>query len=509
MNHCVPDFHEMEDDYSIPTTSGFSRPKKPARGEEEIMELLWQNGQVVVQSQNQRPPKKSAFGGGGEVVIPAEREIRSSGEEQQHLFMQEDEMASWLQYPLDDSSFDRDLYADLLYSAPPPPTLITTITQPRAVAEIRPPPGPPRPPIPPAVTKPDNPSRLQNFGHFSRLPIRPRTEPMTKPSVTTVRESTVVESNETPMVGPESRVSHRVADNRPHVNVESGTATAGGTSATAGELAAGTCEITVTSSPGGSRVSFSASEEPRLPQQRPPLASEDRKRKAREADDNECQSEDIEFEAGEAKKQARGSSSAKRSRAAEVHNLSERRRRDRINEKMRALQELIPRCNKSDKASMLDEAIEYLKSLQLQVQMMSMGCGMVPMMYPGMQQYMPAMGLGMGMNRAIVPYPSMLPGSAMPNPAAAAHMGPRFPMPAFHMPPVPVPDPSRIQASNQTDPVPNSVSHYQNQPRMPNFVDPYQQFLGLHQAQLPLPQNQVVAQPGANKPSNSKEIGKP
>jgi phytochrome-interacting factor 4 len=44
------------------------------------------------------------------------------------------------------------------------------------------------------------------------------------------------------------------------------------------------------------------------------------------------------------------------------------RRRDRINEKMRALQELIPHCNKTDKASMLDEAIEYLKWLQLQVQ---------------------------------------------------------------------------------------------------------------------------------------------
>ncbi|RRT59024.1 hypothetical protein B296_00014974 [Ensete ventricosum] len=35
---------------------------------------------------------------------------------------------------------------------------------------------------------------------------------------------------------------------------------------------------------------------------------------------------------------------------------------------MKALQELIPHCNKTDKASMLDEAIEYLKSLQLQVQ---------------------------------------------------------------------------------------------------------------------------------------------
>lgn len=105
------------------------------------------------------------------------------------------------------------------------------------------------------------------------------------------------------------------------------------------------------------------------------------------------------------------STSSKRSRAAEIHNLSERRRRDRINEKMRALQELIPNCNKVDKASMLDEAIEYLKTLQLQVQMMSMANGlyMPPMMFPtGIQRIHPSqmaqfspvgigMGLGMGM----------------------------------------------------------------------------------------------------------------
>lgn len=254
------------------------------RGEEEIMELLWQNGQVVMQSQNQRPSKKSTFGSGGsEVVIPAEREIRSSGEEQQHLFMQEDEMASWLQYPLDDSSFDRDFYADLLYSAPPPPTPIATTTPPRQVSEIRQPPVPPRPPIPSPVIKPDNPPRLQNFVHFSRLPSRPRTELTPTPSVTTARESTVVESNETSMLAPESRVSRTVADSRPQVNVESRTGTAGGTSAKTGELAAGT-------SSGGSGASFTASE-PRPPPQRPPPPAEDRKRKAREADDNECQSE--------------------------------------------------------------------------------------------------------------------------------------------------------------------------------------------------------------------------
>ncbi|OEL31562.1 Transcription factor SPATULA [Dichanthelium oligosanthes] len=68
-------------------------------------------------------------------------------------------------------------------------------------------------------------------------------------------------------------------------------------------------------------------------------------------------------------------SGSKRSRAAEVHNLSEKRRRSRINEKMKALQSLIPNSNKTDKASMLDEAIEYLKQLQLQVQMLSMRNG--------------------------------------------------------------------------------------------------------------------------------------
>ncbi|KAH7688629.1 Myc-type basic helix-loop-helix (bHLH) domain-containing protein [Dioscorea alata] len=77
-------------------------------------------------------------------------------------------------------------------------------------------------------------------------------------------------------------------------------------------------------------------------------------------------------------------SGSKRSRAAEVHNLSEKRRRSRINEKMKALQNLIPNSNKTDKASMLDEAIEYLKQLQLQVQMLSMrnGLSLHPMYLP-------------------------------------------------------------------------------------------------------------------------------
>ncbi|XP_015874809.1 transcription factor PIF3 isoform X2 [Ziziphus jujuba] len=132
------------------------------------------------------------------------------------------------------------------------------------------------------------------------------------------------------------------------------------------------------------------------------------KRKCRDTEDSECHSEDADEESVGVKKIAAArASGSKRSRAAEVHNLSERRRRDRINEKMRALQELIPNCNKVDKASMLDEAIEYLKTLQLQVQIMSMGAGlyMPPMMLPTGMQHMHAphmahfspMGVGMGM----------------------------------------------------------------------------------------------------------------
>ncbi|XP_021722565.1 transcription factor ALC-like [Chenopodium quinoa] len=100
-------------------------------------------------------------------------------------------------------------------------------------------------------------------------------------------------------------------------------------------------------------------------------------------DDADCQSEE------ETRMQsASGKSSSKRSRAAEVHNMSEKRRRQRINEKMKALQKLIPNSNKTDKASMLDEAIEYLKQLQLQVQMLTLrnGSSSHPFYVPGAMQ---------------------------------------------------------------------------------------------------------------------------
>lgn len=128
---------------------------------------------------------------------------------------------------------------------------------------------------------------------------------------------------------------------------------------------------------------------------------------------------------------------------------------------------------------------------------MSMGCGMVPMMFPGVQQYMPAMrmGLGMGMgmemgiNRPMMPFPNLLAGSALPTATAAAHLGPRIPIPAFHVPRVPAPDPSRSQATNQSEQMLNSLgTQYTGQPRFPTFVDPYQQYIATHQIQLPFQQ---------------------
>ncbi|KAM0943509.1 putative transcription factor bHLH family [Dioscorea sansibarensis] len=93
--------------------------------------------------------------------------------------------------------------------------------------------------------------------------------------------------------------------------------------------------------------------------------------------DYDCESEGgAEFSEEPVKSENSRPSGLKRSRAAEVHNLSEKRRRSRINEKMKALQNLIPNSNKTDKASMLDEAIEYLKQLQLQVQILSMRNGL-------------------------------------------------------------------------------------------------------------------------------------
>nr|WAK86068.1 transcription factor bHLH22 [Nothapodytes nimmoniana] len=64
---------------------------------------------------------------------------------------------------------------------------------------------------------------------------------------------------------------------------------------------------------------------------------------------------------------------ARRGQATDSHSLAERLRREKISERMQLLQDLVPGCNKvTGKALMLDEIINYVQSLQRQVEFLSM-----------------------------------------------------------------------------------------------------------------------------------------
>ncbi|XAR51399.1 hypothetical protein NMG60_11006017 [Bertholletia excelsa] len=73
---------------------------------------------------------------------------------------------------------------------------------------------------------------------------------------------------------------------------------------------------------------------------------------------------------------------AKRGQATNSHSLAERVRREKIRERMKFLQDLVPGCSKiTGKAVMLDEIINYVLSLQQQVEFLSMKLATV---YPGL-----------------------------------------------------------------------------------------------------------------------------
>ncbi|XP_038712948.1 transcription factor bHLH62-like [Tripterygium wilfordii] len=64
---------------------------------------------------------------------------------------------------------------------------------------------------------------------------------------------------------------------------------------------------------------------------------------------------------------------ARRGQATDSHSLAERVRREKISERMKLLQDLVPGCNKvTGKALMLDEIINYVQSLQRKVEFLSM-----------------------------------------------------------------------------------------------------------------------------------------
>nr|XP_051202442.1 putative transcription factor bHLH056 [Lolium perenne] len=105
------------------------------------------------------------------------------------------------------------------------------------------------------------------------------------------------------------------------------------------------------------------------------------------------------------------------------------RRREKINDKLRTLQQLTPMCSKTDKASTLEEVIKYVKSLQHQVQVMSAPNGYAmptPILPP------PCMHLPAGDVLGGKAPPAMLPlYPVYPMVYARPHNGTPVPMPAL------------------------------------------------------------------------------
>ncbi|KAL2546415.1 transcription factor bHLH [Forsythia ovata] len=73
---------------------------------------------------------------------------------------------------------------------------------------------------------------------------------------------------------------------------------------------------------------------------------------------------------------------AKRGQATDSHSLAERLRREKINEKLRSLQDLVPGCYKTmGMAVMLDVIINYVRSLQNQIDFLSMKLSAASLFY--------------------------------------------------------------------------------------------------------------------------------
>ncbi|MCO5586385.1 hypothetical protein L7F22_040325 [Adiantum nelumboides] len=232
-------------------------------------------------------------------------------------------------------------------------------------------------------------------------------------------------------------------------------------------------------------------------------------------EDSDYQSEYVEELAATEKKSP---SIVKRLRTAEMHNQSERKRRVKINDKLKILQQLIPNGNKPDKASLLDAVIEYIKLLQSQLQVISTrtGIGIPTGMIPNGNVHhlqMPAfahmriptdMGMGVGLGMGM----TMEMGMMDANGAAMGTGCTIMPMPLFPGPP-PIPHTAALHPAdcgqspgvmnlyvgqshvqhpmmNQNSPIYSSL---QQQPRPP-IMQPQQQHLSRQSKQTPqLPSN--------------------
>ncbi|VFQ92694.1 unnamed protein product [Cuscuta campestris] len=423
---CPPDW-DIEDEVSLP-----NQKKTAGLGlDQELVELLWKNGQVVLSNQTHRKslnePSSTSMPGS-----PFGNPIQND---------------PWLNYQAIDDSFERELCAPFFSGIPSSAHPLDTNQE----------------------TKISIFGNNNNNGNSNSNPMPPLPGTQILSSLRRQRQRRGDKGECSAMtVGSSHCGSNLVAvdatfDRRSSGRKSSATAATrggnyGGEKAVSPETEMGEEDTTGTSSSGrsGGTSFVTANGRPK-------------KRKARGGEEeSECQhDEGDDFDMGYTNKSSQKSGTTRRSRSAEVHNLSERRRRDRINEKMKALRELLPRSNKTDKASMLDEAIEYLKSLQMQLQMMWMGSGMASMVFPGMQNYMSRMGMGM--------VPPALPSMGM-------HL-PRPPPPppmVNHSPPSPT---MAASTQSQAPPLLNPLINYQNMLQNPNFAEQFASFMGFHPMQ--------------------------
>ncbi|KAG7030945.1 Transcription factor bHLH84, partial [Cucurbita argyrosperma subsp. argyrosperma] len=74
---------------------------------------------------------------------------------------------------------------------------------------------------------------------------------------------------------------------------------------------------------------------------------------------------------GSASLTSNGKPRASRGSATDPQSLYARKRRERINERLKILQSLVPNGTKVDISTMLEEAVEYVKFLQLQIKLLS------------------------------------------------------------------------------------------------------------------------------------------
>ncbi|XP_020204044.1 transcription factor PIF4 isoform X2 [Cajanus cajan] len=473
--------------------------RKLVRPDQEFVELLWQNGQVVMHSQTHKQPVGNSSNL-RQVQKTDQSTLRTSGPYENSSKLDQENAAPWIQYPFEDPS-EQEFCSNLLPELPPcevesykpirqmeegknanffasSAPHLTSISQPlppnmkpSSVEGFQ---GNPMPAPRFHVSDPFQKindfgasGKVLNFPHFST----PRY--VSSASQKTSANTSQGEAGEYSVITVGS--SHCGSNNIPQdqdvsrISSNGIWATANNATLSAEPEAVRDCvrrpvhrsdkgksemiEPTVTSSSGRSGstgIGRTCS-----------LSTRDHglKRKGTEEEASEEQSEATELKSADENKTSQRTGSSRRNRAAEVHNLSERRRRDRINEKMRALQQLIPNSNKTDKASMLEEAIEYLKSLQFQLQVMWMGTGMTPIMFPGIQHYMSQMGLVA---------PSL--------PSIHNHM--QFPKLAH----------DQTQMPNQTLMCQNPVLgafNYQNQMQNPCLSEQYARYMGYHLMQSP------------------------